>query len=275
MATDPATSSSTGRRTGPAWLRSATRTSASTGARDARCSTRSTSTTGTPCPASGQEQRRRQMSARTTQAGGPGRSAGRRAALRDGADQRGRPVRQRRHGLSRAGVQASAGAERRRAGHRREQPGRPPVDVVFDGQRVWTFWVRRDTEPARAGTSTGAVAGRRCAGTSTGAPGSSSATRRRRVLLRRGGLASATARSGSGSSTNGACSSGSTSRESWCRRSRRAAAVTSPHSWRHPVGARRAGVSRRRSRSSATAPCSALSARAPCSATTPTQTSAT
>ena len=25
------------------------------------------------------------------------------------------------------------------------------VDVLFDGKRVWSFWVRRDTEPARAG----------------------------------------------------------------------------------------------------------------------------
>jgi hypothetical protein len=25
------------------------------------------------------------------------------------------------------------------------------VDVLFDGQRVWSFWVRRDTEPYRAG----------------------------------------------------------------------------------------------------------------------------
>ena len=25
------------------------------------------------------------------------------------------------------------------------------VDVLFDGQRIWSFWVHRDTEPLRAG----------------------------------------------------------------------------------------------------------------------------
>ena len=45
------------------------------------------------------------------------------------------------------------------------------IDVLFDGRRVWSFWLERDTADDRARGPVDRVAARRCASSSTAAPG--------------------------------------------------------------------------------------------------------
>ena len=142
------------------------------------------------------------------------RLRGRHAVLPD----RGRPLRQRRPGLSVAPATCGSAASTT-SGVAVVTTVDRPVDVCVDGRRVWTFWTRRDTDPVgspsaagrgRSGTRRGRS---RCAGTWTAAPGSRCATRPPATCTSTGDVAlGERSRGRSRSATSAASTSASTSR---------------------------------------------------------------
>ena len=215
------------------------------------------------------------MSARTSRQDGPGRQR-RRAALRDRADQRRRPVRERRP-RTEAGGQASARPQASTSGGSslcaREDRA---VDVCFDGRRVWSFWVRRDTEawPGQASARRRGLAKplrrfldgahrieRPRPRVVRGPTSNEGSLRRRRGADQRRQRAGRPARDRQVGQADADV--------------RRAAAATSPRCRRHPVGSR--GPARRRASQPFLGYGTLLGAvrEGPCSATTPTPTSAT